>query len=34
MMMIVLNFQKLALCDMIEMKKQENDQKCGKVQYD
>jgi len=34
MKMIVLNIQKLALCDVIEMKKQDNDQRCGKVQYD
>jgi hypothetical protein len=26
--------KKLALCDVIEVKKQENDQRCGKVQYD
>jgi hypothetical protein len=32
--MIVLNIQKPALCDVIEMKKQDNDQRCGKVQYD
>ncbi len=34
MKMIVLNIQKLVLCDVIEMKKQNNDQRCEKVQYD
>ncbi len=34
MKMIMLNIQKLALCDVIKMKKQDNDQRCGEVQYD